>query len=121
MPGFRLVQFRHLALLPLMPLFTPPLEYISITTAITSTNTPAVTWIVRLGSRMRAGITSTAHTDPRLQTLAAGLLKPGDLAVLIGVGGPPGEPIRAEFHAAIHAMLAPFAQQPFAVAGRRPV
>ena len=35
---------------------TPPLACISITIAITSTTTPAVTWIVRLGSRRRAGI-----------------------------------------------------------------
>jgi hypothetical protein len=43
------------------PLRTPPLAYISITIATTSTSTPAVTWMVRLGSRSRAGTSSTSE------------------------------------------------------------
>ncbi len=36
---------------------------------------------------LRFGIPSAAYTDPRLQTLAAGVLKPGDVAVVISSGG----------------------------------
>ena len=36
---------------------------------------------------LRFGIPSAAHTDPRLQTLAVNLLKPGDVAVIISSGG----------------------------------
>ncbi len=36
---------------------------------------------------LRFGIPSAAHTDPRLQILAAGVLKPGDVAVVISSGG----------------------------------
>ena len=36
---------------------------------------------------LRFGIPSAAHTDPRLQTLAASVLKPGDVAVVISSGG----------------------------------
>ena len=32
---------------------------------------------------LRFGIPSAAYTDPRLQTLAASVLKPGDVAVII--------------------------------------
>ena len=43
------------------PLRTPPLAYISITIAITSTRTPAVTCSMRLGSRRRAGTRSASE------------------------------------------------------------
>ena len=46
------------------PLLTPPLAYISTTTAATSTITPAVTWMVRFGSRRRAGTSSTTEAMP---------------------------------------------------------
>ena len=36
---------------------------------------------------LRFGIPSAAYTDPRLQTLAAQVLKPGDVAVIISNGG----------------------------------
>ena len=36
---------------------------------------------------LRFGIPSAAYTDPRLQTLAAGVLKAGDVAVVISSGG----------------------------------
>ncbi len=36
---------------------------------------------------LRFGIPSAAYTDPRLQRLAAGVLKPGDVAVVISSGG----------------------------------
>jgi glucokinase len=36
---------------------------------------------------LRFGIPSAAHTDPRLQALAAAVLKPGDVAVIISGGG----------------------------------
>ena len=36
---------------------------------------------------LRFGIPSGAYTDPRLQTLAAGVLRPGDVAVIISSGG----------------------------------
>ena len=36
---------------------------------------------------LRFGIASAAHTDPRMQMLAAGVLKPGDVAVVISSGG----------------------------------
>ena len=36
---------------------------------------------------LRFGIPSAAYTDPRLQTLAASVLKPGDVAVVISSGG----------------------------------
>ena len=36
---------------------------------------------------LRFGIPSAAHTDPRLQTLAVSVLKPGDVAVVISSGG----------------------------------
>ena len=36
---------------------------------------------------LRFGIPSAAHTDPRLQTLAVNVLKPGDVAVIISSGG----------------------------------
>jgi glucokinase len=36
---------------------------------------------------LRFGIPSAAYTDPRLQTLAAGVLKPGDVAVVISRSG----------------------------------
>ena len=36
---------------------------------------------------LRVGIPSAACTDPQLQTLAAGVLKPGDVAVVISSGG----------------------------------
>jgi hypothetical protein len=40
------------------PLRTPPLAYISIAIASTSTKTPVVTCIVMLGSRSRTGASS---------------------------------------------------------------
>ena len=42
---------------------TPPLAYMSITIAITSTTTPAVTCSMRLGSRSRAGISSATDAS----------------------------------------------------------
>ncbi len=36
---------------------------------------------------LRLGINSTAHTDPQLQTLAAGVLKAGDVALIISSAG----------------------------------
>jgi glucokinase len=36
---------------------------------------------------LRFGIPSAAYTDPRLQTLAGAVLKPGDVAVIISSGG----------------------------------
>jgi glucokinase len=36
---------------------------------------------------LRFGIPSAAYTDPRLQTLAVAVLKPGDVAVIISSGG----------------------------------
>ena len=41
-------------------LLTPPLACMRSVIAATSTITPAVTWIVRLGSRSRAGTSSTS-------------------------------------------------------------
>jgi hypothetical protein len=43
------------------PLLTPPLACISMTIAKTSTITPAVTWMVRFGSRSRAGMSSISE------------------------------------------------------------
>ena len=36
---------------------------------------------------LRFGVSSAAHTDPRLQMLSAAVLKPGDVAVIISSGG----------------------------------
>ena len=61
------------------PLRTPPLAYISMTMATTSTMTPAVTWIVRLGSRRRAGTSSTMAATVYTITVgstAEGLITP---------------------------------------------
>jgi hypothetical protein len=40
---------------------TPPLAYMRSTIAATSTNTPAVTWMVRFGSRSLAGISISSE------------------------------------------------------------
>jgi hypothetical protein len=55
---------------------TPPLAYMSITTATMSTKTPTVTWIVRLGSRRRAGTKSAAAAAT--YTTSVGITRRGD-------------------------------------------
>jgi hypothetical protein len=54
---------------------TPPLAYMSITIANTSTTTPAVTCNTREGSRSRAGMRS--RTDARVYETTVGTTVPG--------------------------------------------
>jgi hypothetical protein len=57
----------------------PPLAYISITIASTSTITPAVTCRMRLGSRSRAGINSSTEAivyETTVGTTALGVTTP---------------------------------------------